>query len=305
MRPVIVIAGPTASGKTGAAIEVAHRLDGEIISADSRQIYRYMDIGTAKPTDEERAAAPHHLIDVIDPDATYSASAFADAAAALIDEIEGRSRQPIVAGGSGFYLEALFRGLSPIPEVAEDVHREVVARVEADATGAFEELERVDPVAASRLKPTDPQRVARALEVHAQTGKPLSHFQDLPRVPATSREAAWFGLERDREALYARTDARVHAMVANGLVEEVEGLVDRGYGKRTTALATFGYREILALLAGETTMEQAVTDIQQATRRYAKRQMTWFRNRAQLAWLDADDAGLADRICEAVEGHRS
>jgi tRNA dimethylallyltransferase len=291
-----VIAGPTASGKTSLGVRLAQALGGEVISADSRQIYRYMDVGTAKPTAEERAGIPHHLLDIVDPDQTYSASDFSSAASSLIEEIVSRNRVPIVVGGSGFYLEALFEGLSPIPDVPDDVRAAVQDQVSADPESAHQELVRLDPVAASRVTSADPQRVARALEVFKTTGKTLSDFQSLPRVPGTSRPSIQFGLTWERECLYERINLRTHQMIDDGLVDEVGELLERGYHRETYALKTFGYREIGAVLSDEMQLDDAVLAIQTGTRRYAKRQFTWFRNRSNLRWLACPDVDPLEEI---------
>lgn len=295
-RSVIVIAGPTASGKTALGVQLGQQLDGEIISADSRQIYRHMDIGTAKPTPAERSATPHHLIDIVDPDTPYSADAFAHDASALIEDIAGRGRQPIVVGGAGFYLEALFDGLSPVPSTPDEIRKEVGERVLSDPSGAYRELQRVDPKTASSLTGSDRQRISRALEVHASTGHPISHFQAQPRVPATLRKAVHFGLSWDRARLYDRINQRVMTMVDQGLVEEIRSLFELGYDRKTYALKTFGYREIGAHLEGEMTLDDAIVEMQVGTRHYAKRQLTWFRNRSSLRWLDADASENVDII---------
>ncbi len=297
---VIVITGPTASGKTDLGVKVALLTDGEIISADSRQIYRYMDIGTAKPTVEERGGIPHHLIDIVDPDTPYNASAFAESAARLIEEIVGRGRQPIVVGGSGFYIEALFHGLSPIPTVPEEVKKDVAACVRSDARKAFRDLERCDPEIAQKLKVSDRQRISRALEVFASTGLPISHFQTLDRVPATTRRAIPFGLRWTRKRLYERINGRAIHMIASGLVEEVRALFERGYDREAYAMKTFGYREVGNHLAGELPLDDATTQIQIGSRHYAKRQLTWFRNRSRLKWLDPEQGDPAGAIIDAL-----
>ena len=296
-----MIAGPTASGKTSVGIRLAQRLGGEIISADSRQIYRYMDVGTAKPTPAERAATPHHLIDIVDPDTPYNASDFAQAAGVLIEEILGRGCQPIIVGGAGFYLEALFDGLSPIPSSSDELKSAVYERVRSDAGSAYKELQSVDPETAANLIVSDRQRIARALEVYESTGKPISHFQTRPRVPATTRKAIQFGLSWNRTRLYDRINRRVETMIEEGLVDELRKLFKRGYHRNTYALKTFGYREIGAYLDGEISLEEAVATIQTGSRHYAKRQLTWFRNRSSLRWLDAEASDPVVAILEAIE----
>ncbi len=286
---VVVIVGPTASGKTGVGIEVARQLDGEIVSADARQIYRYMDIGTAKPTAHERACARHHLLDIVDPNESFDAAEYAKRAAEAIEQIVARGHLPILVGGAGFYLEALFRGFSPIPEVSPETRAKTQAQADLDLDACYVRLQEVDPKTADRLHPTDRQRVTRALEVFEETGIAISSFQSEPRQPATDRGAKWFGLERDRHQLYERIDARAWSMVESGLVDEVRRLLHRGYGPAMPALGTFGYAEFFDVVKGDRSIDEAVLEMQQATRHYAKRQLSWFRNRAsEVEWIDAN-----------------
>ena len=303
-HPVIVIAGPTASGKTGIGARLAKQLKGEVISADSRQIYRHMNIGTATPQAAEQDGVPHHLLNFVDPVERYSASRFAREASGLIESILGRRRVPIVVGGSGFYLEALFTGLSEIPEISAETRSRVETMVSDDAVAAHRALEEVDPQAAATHPPSDPQRLSRALEVYQETGKPISWYRTHPRKPGTRREALWFGLEWDRAELYDRINERTLSMMSDGFVEEVSGLLESGYTRETYALKTFGYREICAMLQGEMTEEDAVSAIQLGTRHYAKRQMTWFRNRSQLNWVQASGDPL-ETILSSLKGPRS
>jgi tRNA dimethylallyltransferase len=301
---VLVIAGPTASGKTELSIHVAQALGGEIISADSRQIYRYMDIGTAKPTVEEQAVVPHHLLDVVDPNETFSAGQFALAASNHIEDLIGRGLVPIVVGGAGFYFEALFEGLSPIPETPYHIKSEVAALIKQNLEGAHSSLKDVDPEVADRVAPTDRHRIARALEVFRSTGKPLSHFQTLPRVPATTRTPLAFGIGLQRQELRNRINLRVHRMIEDGLIIETERLLSKGYGK-ADAMKSFGYRESAAFLFGNMTIEDAVDAIKTGTRQYAKRQITWFRNRTQLNWLDPERDDLKGAIISRYEAVKS
>ncbi|MBK36260.1 MAG: tRNA (adenosine(37)-N6)-dimethylallyltransferase MiaA [Gemmatimonadetes bacterium] len=288
---LIVIAGPTASGKTAVGIEVARALNGEIISVDARQVYRHMNIGTAKPTPSEQAAVPHHLIDIVDPDEMIDAADYARRAADTIEQILGREKLPVLVGGAGFYLEALFSGFSPIPAISEETRARVQGEADFDLQGCHARLARVDPCTASRLQPTDRQRVTRALEVFDETGTPISTFQAEPRQPPTRRSALWIGLQRERDELYERIDRRAESIVDHGLLEEVENLVNLGYGAQHTALKTFGYAEFLEVVAGQRPIGEAIQMMQQSTRRYAKRQISWFRNRCpDLQWYPAERA---------------
>lgn len=292
MKPkALVIAGPTASGKTGAALALAERLGGEIVGADSVQVYRGFDIGSAKPTPEERARVPHHLIDVVDPGHDYSAAEYAAAARAVVHSIAARGRVPIVTGGTGLYLRALFEGLMPAP--GKDALRR--AELEALATPALRaSLAAVDPAWAARILGDDRYRLIRALEIYASTGVPPSEWA---RRQAHDRpfETLWIGLQPPREVLYERIDRRVEAMWAGGLLAEVERLVAQGYGD-TRPMASVGYAEARAQLAGELTAEQAVALAQRRTRNYAKRQGTWFRSLAEIHWFDSSQTGTVDRI---------
>jgi tRNA dimethylallyltransferase len=297
---VIVIAGPTASGKTAIAIRVARELRGEIVSADSRQIYRYMDVGTAKPTPTERSEVPHHLIDCVNPDTPFSAAEFAAQSSELIEDILARNLRPIVVGGAGFYLEALFDGLSPVPSVPAELKQRISADVRKDVENAFSDLRRVDPDTAEILNVSDPQRIARALEVYAFTGEPISYFQSLPRIPATKRSSVKFCLSPDRSVLYDRINRRTVEMFENGLVEETKALFELGYDRNTYALKTFGYREICAHLADEMDLDKAMESIQTGTRHYAKRQLTWFRNRSKMSWLDPTLSETTETIAASI-----
>ncbi len=285
-RPtVLVLAGPTAVGKTALSLGLARALGAEIVSADSRQVYRELDVGTAKPTAEERAAAPHHFVDELSLGEPFSAGMFARAAEARIREILARRRIPLVVGGSTLYLEALAHGLAEVPETTPETRSRLMDRLAAEGAAAlFRELETVDPEAAATMDPTKTQRVVRALEVFRDTGRPLSHYhRSIPPPPFHARVAV---LHRPRAALYDRINRRVAAMLDAGLVEENRRLLDAGYPPDLNPLRTIGYREPMAHLRGEMGYEEMVRRIKQNTRRYAKRQLTWFRRRAEYRWVD-------------------
>lgn len=282
----MVVAGPTASGKTALGIDLAQRLDGEIISADARQVYQYMDIGTAKPTAEERAAVPHHLIDFVDPAESYNAGQFALDAADVISDLQKRGKLPIVVGGAGLYIRALLDGFSPMPEIPNDIRERLQKEAEAHLGDMYGRLGRVDPEWADKVQPSDRQRIVRGLEVFEASGTPLSEHQKRSPEPPGNWTASWFGLMWDREILYERINTRACQMFADGLVDEVKCLQEKGYSSDLNALNTFGYREVFEYLAGEVSQEQALADLQQGTRRYAKRQMTWFRGEARMQWVD-------------------
>jgi len=298
---ILVIAGPTASGKTAVGIELAQRLNGEIISADARQIYRFMDIGTAKPTAEERVAARHHLIDFVNPDKGYSAGQFAEDASAVIGDILRRGKVPIVVGGAGLYIRALFDGFSPMPKIPIEIRARLQEEGRACLPALYERLCEVDSEWAAKIHPTDTQRILRGLEVYEASGKPLSEHQKVTPTPPIRHKASYFGLHWDRETLYDRINARACLMLENGLIEETASLRDRGYTPDLNALNAFGYREIFQYLNGKTTLDRALADLQQGTRRYAKRQMTFFRRDKRFRWVDGSDDNVATAILQNLE----
>jgi tRNA dimethylallyltransferase len=298
---VLVVAGPTASGKTALGIKLAQKLNGEVISADARQIYRFMDIGTAKPTVEERAAVRHHLIDVVDPDTHYSAGQFAEDAAAVVRDILKRRKTPIVVGGAGLYIRALLDGFSPMPEIPSEIRERLQAQARCNLSDAYEKLRQVDPEWAKKVQPSDVQRIVRGLEVFEASGKTVSDHQKQPLNPPGEWSSAWFALQWDREVLYDRINRRAFQMIDEGLVAEVEGLIKKGYTSDLNALKTFGYRDFFEFLAGGITLEEAVIELQQGTRRYAKRQMTWFRKEECIHWISADEQDPIERILKQLE----
>ena len=274
--PILMIAGPTASGKTALAIEEALRVGGEVISADSRQVYRGLDIGTAKPALEERGGVPHHFIDELDPDEPFSAGAFARAAEDRIADVLARGRVPIVAGGSTLYLRALRDGLASIPATDPAVRARLNADLERGGLPALlARLRGVDPETAARVDARNPARIVRALEVHESTGVPLSHFHAHPPAPPRFAYRVML-LDPPRDVLYARIDARVEVMMEAGLMEEVRGLLETGVSPDLAPLRTIGYAEVIAHLGGAYGLGETVSLIQRNTRRYAKRQRTYF-----------------------------
>ena len=300
VKTVIVLVGPTASGKTAVSLPLAERLGAEIISADSRQIYRHMDIGTAKPTVAERARVPHHFIDILDPDQDYSAGEFGIRGREEIERILSRGRVPLVVGGSGLYIRSLvdgfFDGPPADPEVRSAIERRLAAGGVEELLG---ELRRVDPLFAARVDPTKPRRMIRALEVFHVTGVPISQLhQDLKvEIPFRSRI---FGLAWPKPALQKRIGDRCTMMLEGGLLDEVEDLVRRGYGPGLNALNTVGYAEGFAFRAGEITRDAMVELFCRNTRRYAKRQMTWFRRDKRIEWIDMREGREAEGVVEEI-----
>lgn len=295
---VLFIVGPTATGKSELAIEVAQRVGGEIISADSMQIYRGMDIGTAKVPVNERRGIPHHLIDIVDPDEPFTVADYQRLAMEMIEDIVRRGRRPIVTGGTGLYVKSLTDGLDFTPAGEDpDYRRELHALAEREGPGVLHRrLEEVDPVTARRLHPHDVRRVIRALEVYRLTGRPMSEVAGRRSVPIVP---FMFGLTMDRQALYERINRRVLRMIEAGWVEEVRRLLDRGYHRGLQSMQAIGYKEIAAYLAGEITLEEAVAIIQKGTRRYAKRQWSWFRSQPILEWFDVQH-GTVDEIAMKI-----
>jgi tRNA dimethylallyltransferase len=297
---VIVICGPTAVGKTAAGIEVARAVGGEIISADSMQVYRHMDIGTAKPTAAEQAAVRHHLIDIVDPDEPFDAAAYAALGRRAAAEVGRRGRTPVVVGGTGLYIKALLRGL--FRSDARDPAVRSRLRAEAESMGPaalHARLERCDPQTAARLHPNDAVRILRALEVFEVTGRPISELQQEHRFADTPFRALMIGLALEREALYRRIDRRVEAMAAAGLEEEVRRLLAMGYEPELRPMQSIGYSHMAALIAGAVSREECLRTLQRDTRRFAKRQMTWFRAYPDIVWRSPEQSREIIKLAEA------
>ncbi len=299
-NPVFVIVGPTASGKTDVAVELALALNGEVVSADSRQIYRFMDIATATPSLAERHNIPHYGFDLVDPDVVYSAGQFATAARGWIDEIRARGKAAIVAGGSGLYLQALIDGFFSGDDIKdEQVRCELEERAERFGLDALlAELTELDPEYAAKTLPADRQRILRALEVVKASGVRFSELHQRSRDEAPW-PVRWFGIEHDREALYERINRRARMMLDLGLLAEVRDLIDRGYGD-AYSMKSVGYEEGMAYLNGEIdSIDEMVERIQQNTRRYAKRQLTWFRRNERIHWVQAGNRN-AEQIADTI-----
>jgi tRNA dimethylallyltransferase len=290
IAPLIAILGATATGKSELAMALAEELRGEIVNADALQVYRGFDVGTAKPSLEERARVPHHLIDILDPHERWSAGEFARRAREAAAGIEERGRVPIVVGGSGLYLRALFEGISPIPPGDPEVRSELRKRVEEEGLPALAaELARVDPETAARLGSGDTQRILRALEVARVSGRPLSSWIKEQPFGTQRINAVRVGLTLPRTVLYDRIAGRVARMVERGWVEEVAQLLARGLDPGLPAFQAIGYRQLVRHLEGEWSLEQAIGETVKATRRFAKRQETWFRREPDVTWFSAQD----------------
>ena len=289
-RPVVAIVGPTAVGKTALAIHLAEEFAVEVVSADSRQVYRYMDIGTAKPTARERLRLRHHLVDVVDPDEPFTLAQYQQMAYAAIDDVHRRKRLPLLVGGTGLYVKAVLEGLS-IPRVEPDAHlREELLKEAADKGYQIlhQRLSRVDPVAAERIDARNVRRVVRALEVCYLLGHPISSVQ---RATPPPYRVLRIGLTMPREQLYQRIDQRLERMMAAGLVEEVRSLVARGYRYSLPAMSGLGYRQIGMYLRGEVSRDEALALIKRHTRRFVRQQANWFRaDDPSILWFDVSDA---------------
>ena len=285
---ILVISGPTASGKTALAVELALRHSGEVVSADSMQIYRRMDIGTAKPTREEMRGVPHHMLDVADPEEDFSVARYVELAAACVDDVLARGKLPIVAGGTGLYIDSLLSGrtfarFDPDSPLRRELEEELARR---GGAALLEELARVDPDTAARLHPNDGKRIVRALEVYRSTGTTLTEHNAMTRSLPPRYDALTLTLAfQRREDMWARIDRRVDQMMAGGLVDEVRALLDSGVPDRCTAMQAIGYKEMAAALRGDGDTARAAEEIKLRSRQYAKRQLTWFRRNGDARWI--------------------
>jgi tRNA dimethylallyltransferase len=283
---ILAIIGPTASGKTSLALSIAANCDSEIVSADSRQIYKYLDIGTAKPNTAERRMVKHHFVDMLDPSEEYSAGRFGPEARQVIAEILKKQKLPIVVGGSGLYVKAVVDGLFGGPGKDPDIRLELEEQLRADGLDVLAEtLRKVDPLALGRMKEITPRRVIRALEVYRITGNPMSQFQSQGDVPPDF-DVYQVGLLWDRKELYQRIDERVESMMTSGLEDEVHGLKSKGYDRHLNALNTVGYKEVFDFMEGIHSHEKMIELIKRNSRRFAKRQMTWFKGDQRIHWQE-------------------
>ena len=287
MKKVIVICGPTASGQTSRSMALAKRVNGEIVSCDSMQIYQEMDIGTAKPTLEERQGIEHYLLDFVSPEERYSVADYKKEAKKAIKAIIEKGKRPIVVGGTGLYLDSLIYEIEyPNIEFDEEYRRKLERRVEEEGlTQLYEETTKIDPLAIQKISPKDEKRILRIVEIYHATGKTKTEQEIASRKNSPEYDYQVYALAWDREILYDRINQRVDQMIEQGLIEEVQGILKR-HKHFPTAMQGLGYKEVVAFLEGDLTKEEMIDKIKMETRRYAKRQMTWFRKNKQTVWLD-------------------
>ena len=298
MNNIICIAGPTASGKTALAVELAKELNGEVVSCDSMQVYKRMDIGTAKPTAEEMQGIPHHMLDVAQAWENFSVSRYCNQAAPIVDDIIAQGKTAIIAGGTGLYMDSLIRGNNFAPFPSTGVREALEARAEAEGIQPLlEELAQVDPESAGRLHPSDRKRIIRALEVYRETGITITEHNRRTREVPPKYRPVWLGLDfSDRAALYRRIDRRVERMLEAGLLDEIRSLLESGIPETCTAMQAIGYKEFLPVLRGERGLCDAAAEVCQSSRRYAKRQLTWFRRNPNMHWIAREEDGAPDEI---------
>ena len=289
MIPLIIIAGPTATGKSERSFHLAKRLNSEIISADSMQVYRYFDIGTAKPTIKDRKTIPHHLTNIINPDEEYNAGRFKKDGRKIINKLHAKGKLPIVAGGTGLYINAITKGLSMAVPSDPELRKNLRKRLKnVGSQTMHNELSKVDPEAAKKINPADKFRIERALEVNYLTGKPISSLQSSEKNDANQYDVLYLVLNMDRSLLYQRINERVNRMIKKGLVNEVKAILARGYSDRLKPFQSIGYKEIVQYLRKELALEKAVENIKEETGNLAKRQLTWFKKVSSTKWIEVD-----------------
>ena len=298
MDNIICIAGPTASGKTALAVELAKEVNGEVVSCDSMQVYKSMDIGTAKPTREEMQGIPHHMLDVAEPTEDFSVSRYCELASPIVDDILTRGKTAIIAGGTGLYMDALIRGNSFAPYPSTGMREKLEAQADAEGMESMLALLRtIDPDTAARLHLADRKRIIRALEVYYETGETITAHNLKTQSAPPKYEATWLALEdTDRAALYTRIDRRVDAMLQAGLLDEIKSLLARGIPEKCTAMQAIGYKEFVDALNGKCTIDEAAELVKQSSRHYAKRQLTWFRRNKAIHWLRRDSGEGTEEI---------
>jgi tRNA dimethylallyltransferase len=313
-RPLVVLLGPTAVGKSRVAIQVAKHFGTEILTADSRQVYRGMDIGTDKPTAEDRQAVRHRLLDLVNPDEAFNTGWYRRAALEHIEQLYAADRLPFVVGGTGLYIRTLVRGLCSAPQADPKVRADLKElREQEGRNGLYAELMRVDPAATAKLHPNDESKVMRALEVYRLSGRLMSEIQAEHRFQEAPFSSLLIGLQRTTETLYRRIDERIDWQLTHGMIEETRLLLDRGYGRELGSMKGLGYRHIATYLANECDKTEMVRQFKRDTRRFAKRQMTWFRKEPGVEWFSIDEgesleqvgSRVITRIKEFLQGHES
>lgn len=308
LLPLIVIVGPTSVGKTDLGIMLAKKINGEVISGDSMQVYRHMNIGTAKPSDEEKGGIPHHLIDTINPDEEFNVAIFQKQVENLIQIINKRGSIPVLVGGTGLYVRSIIDHYDFTPPAGTSEKRDELQQMALRLGNEhlYRLLTEVDPISASKIHPNDTRRLIRALEVFYSHGKPLSDYQYNSDELEPKYRLAYYGLTLDREMLYKRIEHRVDVMISRGLVDEVKELIEMGYGLHNTSMQAIGYKEIVEYLSGHINLEAAVEKIKLNTRRFAKRQLTWFRRDKRIIWKNVESGKsveeIANEIAAEVEG---
>lgn len=302
MKNIVIIAGPTASGKTAAAVELARRINGEVVSADSMQIYKFMNIGSAKPTAEEMCGIPHYMIDIIYPFQDFSVALYRQLAGEVIDDIISRGKVPIVAGGTGLYINSLTYPMDFTQTSEDKDYRNYLCQLGDEKGNEYLHslLKDIDPESYERLFPNDRKRVIRALEVYKHTGKTISQYQAESKNKPIEYNIAYIGLTMDRQRLYDRINLRVDKMFQQGLVDEVKFLYKMGYNVNMTSMQAIGYKELLDYFNNLCTLQEAKENIKQGSRRYAKRQLTWFRRDERIHWVEIDKYNSLDEIMENI-----
>ena len=302
-KPLVIIAGPTACGKTATSIELAKKINGEIISADSMQVYKYMDIGTAKATKQEMQDIPHYLIDEFYPDEEFNVMIFQKKAKDYIDQIYKKGKIPILVGGTGFYINALVFDNNFVEEESDsNLRNELYELAEKNGVEYLHNmLKEFHPESAEKIHYNNVKRVARAIEFYKKTGKPISEHNKEAKSKSSPYKTAFIVLDMDRQKLYERINKRVDVMIEDGLVDEVKMLLEKGYKKELVSMQGLGYKEIVAYINGETSLEEAIEKLKQSTRHFAKRQLTWFRGQTDGLWIDISDGDVDNAVNKIID----
>ena len=304
MDKIICVVGPTASGKTALAVELAKATNGEVVSCDSMQIYRRLNIGTAKPTVEEMQGIVHHMIDICEPDEDFSVGRYVELATPIVEDILARGKTAVIAGGTGLYVDNLIKGGEFAPTPSTGCREKLEGRLKAEGLEVLmEELRAIDPVALEKSQ-NNPRRIVRALEVFQETGETITAHNERTAAIPPRFDPIWIGIDfADRQELYDRIDLRVELMVKEGLLEEIREVLNSGIPERSTAMQAIGYKEFIDAMAGRSSIEEAIAQVQQSSRRYAKRQLTWFRRNERIHWLRREKGQTAEEIFSQAFAH--